>query len=155
MRTWKDLNRSLYFVLGMEKTLLVVAVGLILLVAALALVVDLGLIIASKRPEIGMLGTMGASPKTLSRSFLCLGGLLALFGLAIGVTIGVAGAWILDHFQLLAVPGQVMFVEYIPFLVRPFDLALVLGLTVVLVLAAAGYSGRRAASLAPVEALRR
>ena len=39
-----------------------VAVSLIVLVAALALVADLALIISSKRPEIGILGTMGATP---------------------------------------------------------------------------------------------
>ena len=62
VRTWRDLNRPLFFALRLEKTLMFIAVFLIVVVAAMALVSDLMLIQASKRPEIGMLGAMGASP---------------------------------------------------------------------------------------------
>jgi len=155
VRTWKDLNRSLYFVLRMEKTLLVVAVGLIVVVAALALVVDLALVISSKRAEIGMLGAMGASPRDLRRTFLALGGMLASLGLVTGTLLGAGGAWLLDHFRLLSVPGQVMFVEYFPFRLELPDLALVILVTAVLVIFSSLYAGHRAAALQPVEALRR
>ena len=77
VRTWKDLNRPLLFALRLEKAMMFVAVSLIVLVAALALVADLALIISSKRPEIGILGTMGATPAALRRAFLLLGGLVA------------------------------------------------------------------------------
>ncbi|MDX1502142.1 MAG: hypothetical protein R3325_07250, partial [Thermoanaerobaculia bacterium] len=73
--TWRDLNRGLFFALRLEKSLMFVAVFLIVLVAALALVSDLTLIIASKRPEIGMLGAMGAGPRTIERVFVLLGAL--------------------------------------------------------------------------------
>lgn len=155
VRSWRELNRSLYFVLRMEKTLLVVAVGLIVLVAALALVVDLALVIASKRSEIGMLGAMGASPTDLRRAFLFLGTLLAALGLVLGSALGAGGAWVLDRFRLLRVPGQVMFVDHIPFRLQSEDLLLVVVLTAVLVTLASLYAGHRAAALSPVEALRR
>lgn len=155
LRTWKDLNRSLYFVLRLEKTLLFVAVGLIVLVAALALVADLALVITSKRAEIGMLGAMGATPATLRRAFVVLGSLLAGAGLTLGAAAGIGGAWALDHYRLLRVPGQSMFVDYIPFHVAAGDLVLVLAITVALVLAASFYAAGRAAALRPVEALKR
>jgi lipoprotein-releasing system permease protein len=154
VRTWKELNRPLLFALHLEKALMFVAVSLIVLVAALALVADLSLIISSKRNEIGILSTMGATPAALRRAFLLLGGLVAGSGMLLGTILGVGGAWVLDHYKLVAVPGRVYFLDYVPFLVKPADLGLVLLLAAVLALASSYYAARRAASLDPVESMR-
>jgi lipoprotein-releasing system permease protein len=155
VRTWQELNRPLLFALRLEKVLMFVAVSLIILVAALALVADLALIISSKRPEIGMLGTMGATPAALRQAFVILGGLVAGFGIVTGAVLGVGTSWVLDHYKLVPVPGRVYFLDYVPFLVQPGDLVLVLLLTLLLALASALYAAKRAAALDPVEALRR
>ena len=153
--TWQDLNRPLLFALRLEKLMLFVAVSLIVLVASLALVADLALIISSKRPEIGMLGAMGAPAPDLARAFLLLGGLVAGIGMLLGATLGVGGAWVMDSYRLLRVPGQVYFLDYVPFLVKGGDLALVLATTLALALVSAFWAAQRAAALDPVEALRR
>lgn len=155
VRTWQELNRPLLFALRLEKVMMFVAVSLIVLVASLALVADLALIISSKRPEIGMLATMGATPAALRQAFVLLGGLVAGSGIALGTVIGVGGAMVLDRYRLVPVPGRVYFLDYVPFLVKPLDLALVLVLTLALALASALYAAQRAATLDPIEALRR
>jgi len=155
VRTWKDLNRPLLFALRLEKLVMFVAVSLIVLVASLALVADLALIISSKRPEIGMLGTLGATPAALRQAFVLLGGLVAGTGVLAGTTLGVGGAWVMNHYRLLKVPGRVYFLDYVPFLVQPEDLVVVLLLTFALALASSLYAAQRAAALDPVEALRR
>jgi lipoprotein-releasing system permease protein len=155
VRTWRDLNRSLFFVLRLEKAMMFVAVALIVLVAALALIADLALIISSKRSEIGMLGAMGAGPAMLRRAFLLLGALLAGLGAALGTLLGVGGSWLLDRYELIGLPGDVYVFDHVPFHVRPLDLASVLALTVALAALFSLYAARRAAALTPVEALRR
>lgn len=155
VRTWREINRPLFFVLKLEKAMIFVAVSLIVLVATLALVADLALIIANKRAEIGMLGAMGATPGALVRAFLLLGALLAYIGLALGLTFGVHGAWLLDTFRLVPLPSQVYIFDYVPFRVQGGDVAAVSGLTVVLALAFSFYAARRVAALSPVEAMRR
>jgi lipoprotein-releasing system permease protein len=155
VRTWKDLNRPLLFALRLEKALMFVAVFLIVLVAALALVADLALIISSKRPEIGILGAMGATPSHLRRAFLILGGLIAGSGTLLGATVGVGAAWALDRWKLLPVPGRVYFLDYVPFRVEAGDLVAVLAFTLALALAATLYAAQRAAALRPIEAMRR
>lgn len=155
VKTWQDLNRPLLFALRLEKTLTFVAVFLIVLVATLALVASLSLVIASKRAEIGMLGAMGATGKTLERAFRALGGLIAGIGLVLGGAGGVVAAWFLDRYRLLPVPGRVYFLDYVPFLVQGRDLAWVLLLTFALALAASTWAARRAAALDPLEAIRR
>lgn len=155
VRTWKDLNRPLFFALRLEKLVMFVAVSLIVLVASLALVADLALIISSKRAEIGMLGTMGATPAALRRAFVLLGGLVAGSGTLAGIVLGVGGSWVCDRYRLIRLPGRVYFLDYLPFLVQPADLVLTLVFTVALALAAAFYAAQRAAALDPVEAMGR
>ncbi len=153
VRTWKDLNRPLLFALRLEKALMFVAVSLVVLVAALALVADLALIISNKQAEIGILATIGATPAVLRHAFVLLGGLVAGSGMLLGTILGVGGALVMDRYKLLPVPGQVYFLDYVPFLVKPLDLTLVLLLTFVLALASAFYAAQRAASLDPIEAM--
>jgi lipoprotein-releasing system permease protein len=155
VRTWQDLNRPLLFALRLEKLVMFVAVSLIVGVAALALVADLALIISSKRPEIGMLGTMGATPADLRNAFVLLGGLVAGSGMLLGTILGVGGAWAMDRYQLLPVPGRVYFLDYVPVLVEPWDLVVTLALTFALALASSFYAAQRAAALDPIEALTR
>ena len=155
VRTWKELNRPLLFALRLEKVVMFIAVSLIVLVAALALVADLALIISSKRPEIGMLSTMGTTPAALRQAFVLLGGLIAGIGILLGTVFGVGGAFILDRYRLIQIPGRVYFLDYVPFLVQPEDLIVVLLLTFALALASSFYAAQRAAALDPVEALRR
>lgn len=155
VRTWKDLNRPLLFALRLEKALMFVAVSLVVLVAALALVADLALIISNKRSEIGILGTIGATPAALRRAFVLLGGLIAGSGMLAGTVFGVGGAWVADRYKLIRIPGQVYFLDYIPFRVEAMDLALVLLFTFLLALGSAWYAAQRAASLDPIEAIQR
>ncbi|MEM7481831.1 MAG: FtsX-like permease family protein [Acidobacteriota bacterium] len=153
LRTWREINRPLFFVLRLEKAMMFVAVSLVVLVASLSLVSSLSLVIANKKGEIGMLGAMGASGPSLSRAFLLLGGLLAGRGLLAGTLCGVVGAWLLDRFRMIRMPGDVFVFDYIPFLVRSADVAAVVGLTLFLALTFSLIAARRAAAVQPVAAL--
>ena len=154
VRTWEELNRALFFALKLEKMLMFVAVFLIVPVAAMSLITVLALLISSKRAEIGMLQAMGARPSALRRAFLVLGGLLGAIGLTLGGTLGIGGAVVLDRYQLISPPGDIYFLDHIPFLIEAADLLAVLGATVTLIAGSTLYAARRAAALRPVEALR-
>lgn len=155
VRTWKDLNKALFFLLRLEKSLMFVAVFLIVVVAAMAVVSDLMLILAHKQGELGMLGAMGTRPEDLRRIFLWLGALLVAVGAAIGTLMGIGGAVLLDRYRLLALPGDVYFLDHVPFLVRPQEVMVILAATALLAIGSAWIAAWRAASLQPIEALRR
>ncbi|HEV8239488.1 MAG TPA: FtsX-like permease family protein [Thermoanaerobaculia bacterium] len=155
LRTWEQLNRPLFFALRLEKSVMFVAVSLIVLVAAMALVADLALVITSKRAELGMLATMGATPQRLRRAFLWLGLLIAGLGTAAGAALGCGVALFLDHYRLVRLPGQIYFLDYLPFRLDAPDVAAVLAVTLTLALASALWVAQRVARLSPVEAMRR
>lgn len=155
VETWRDLNRPLFFALRLERVFLFLGVSLIVVVASLALLADLALIIANKREDLGVLLTLGSTPASLRRAFLYLGGLLAGLGTGLGSALGVGFAVTCDRLRLIRLPGEVFFVDYIPFRVRPLDLVEILAVTVGLALAASLYAAGRAAHLDPIEAMRR
>jgi lipoprotein-releasing system permease protein len=155
VRTWEDLNRALLFLLRLEKTLMFVAVFLIVVVASMAVISDLMLILAHKQAEMGMLGAMGAQPASLRRIFLWLGALLVGVGVTMGGLLGICGAWILERYQVLSLPGDVYFLDHVPFLVRPLEVGVILLATVGLTLACSWIAASRAASLRPIETLNR
>ena len=153
--TWRDLNKALLFLLRLEKSLMFVAVFLIVVVAAMAVISDLMLILTHKRAEMGMLGAMGARPEALRGIFLWLGSLLVAVGACLGSVLGIGAAWVLDRYHLLALPGDVYFLDHVPFLVRPREVGIILVATVVLTLACSWFAAARAGSLRPIEALNR
>ncbi|MFQ5525394.1 MAG: ABC transporter permease [Thermoanaerobaculia bacterium] len=153
--SWQDLNQALFFALKLEKTLMFLAVLLIVLVAALALISDIHLIIASKRGEIGILGAMGATPRTITRAFVILGGGLGLSGVALGGAAGVTAAWLLGRYQVIRLPAAVYFLDYVPFKLNPADVALVMATALTVAVVSAALAARAAAALRPVEVLHR
>jgi lipoprotein-releasing system permease protein len=152
--TWKELNRPLFFALRLEKSVMFVAVSLIVAVAALALIADLSLIAANKRREIGLLVAMGGSQATLRAAFCWLGAMLGALGTFAGAVFGSLVAVVLDRARLIRMPGDVYFLDYLPFAVPVGDLAVIVAVTLAWALACSWYGAVRVARLDPMAALR-
>lgn len=152
--TWQQLNRPLFFALRLEKSVMFVAVSLIVVVAALALVADLSLIAANKRRELGLLAAMGASASTLRAAFCWLGAMLGGIGTFAGAAVGSAAALILDRARVIRMPGDVYFLDYLPFSVPVPDLLLIVSATLAWAVGCSWYGASRVARLDPMEALR-
>jgi lipoprotein-releasing system permease protein len=141
--TWQELNRPLFF-----------ALRLIVVVAALALVADLSLIAANKRREIGLLVAMGGSAGTLRASFCWLGAMLGGIGTLAGAAVGSATALVLDRARVIRMPGDVYFLDYLPFSVPVRDLVVIVAATLLWALACSWFGASRVARLDPMAALR-
>jgi lipoprotein-releasing system permease protein len=152
--TWRDLNRPLFLALTLERTVLFLAVSLVVAVAAMALFSDLQLVAASKRRELALLAAMGADERALRRSFLLLGLLLGGGGAILGGVAGGIAAWALGRWELVRMPTGVLLFESLPFHVRGGDVAAVVGITLLLTFGCAGLGAARAARTVPAEALR-
>lgn len=152
--TWQELNRPLFFALRLEKSVMFVAVSLIVVVAALALVADLSLIAANKRREIGLLVAMGGSAATLRAAFCWLGAMLGGIGTLGGAAVGSVAALIFDRARIIKMPGDVYFLDYLPFEVPVRDLVAIVSVTLLWALGCSYFGASRVARLDPMEALR-
>jgi lipoprotein-releasing system permease protein len=148
------MNRTFFSALRFEKLGMSIAIGLIVLVAALNIVSILVLMVMEKVRDIGVLLAMGATARGIRRIFVLQGLIIAVLGTTLGVTLGTTLAWLLDRYRLVALPVDVYFIPYVPFHVRPLDVVVVSALTVGVSLLATLYPSWRAARLDPSEALR-
>lgn len=153
--TWQDLNAPLLLALRLEKRLMFLSVFLVVVVGSLALISDLSLIVANRRREIGILGTMGAPASRLRRIFLLLGLTLAGAGVGVGGAVGIAVAKMLDRFALVRLPGDAYLLDHVPFVTDPLDIVWVVALTLTTAFLCSWVGASKATALTPVEALRR
>ena len=151
---WTQLNASFFSALGLEKLGMSIAIGLIMMVAALQIVASLILLVMEKSRDIGILKTMGTSPKRISVIFMMQGTIIGVVGTVIGAAVAVALCWVLTEYRLVHIPEDVYQVAYIPFIVTVKDFVTVVVSAIVICFVATIYPSRQAAQLDPVQALR-
>ncbi len=149
-----DLNRPLLLALALERILIFVAVGLILVVAALNLLCNVAMVAAEKRRDLAVLTSLGLEPVRVRRLFLLLGLGIGAAGAFGGAAVGVATAWILDATGALPLPRGVFVVSSVPFSIDPMMVVKVVGLALLLSALASWLPSRVVARREPAEGLR-
>jgi lipoprotein-releasing system permease protein len=148
------MNRQLFEALWLEKMAISITISLIVIVAALNIVGSLVLLVMEKRPDIAILKTMGASSKGIMYVFMLQGLIIGVVGTAVGAGAGVGISWVLDHYRLIRVAGDIYQISYLPFTLLPLEFFLVMIAAIFICFIATIYPSRQAAKLKPVEALR-
>jgi len=149
-----SMNHTFFKALNIEKLLMSIAVGLIVVVAALNIITVLILMVMEKVRDIGALVALGATPGSITRIFMYQGVLIGLFGTLVGGLLGLCICRVLDTYQVVKLPVDVYYIPYVPFKVRLLDVAAVCLLTVLASFLATLYPSRQAGRLDAVEALR-
>lgn len=152
--TWIDLNRPLFSALKLERLAMLIAIGLIVLVASLNIVSNLTLMVMEKSRDIAILGAMGGTSRTVTRIFMWQGVIIGTVGTALGDLLGIVAVWYFDTYRVFELEAQVYAIPYVPFQLQWGDLALISGLAVAISFLATLYPARAASRLDPVEALR-
>ena len=148
VETWRQMNAPLSFALRLEKAVIFATVALVILVAALNIVSNIALTVVEKKRDLGVLTALGATPGSLARIYLTLGGVIGALGTGLGVVVGVSASLLLDRFEV------VYLLTHVPFAVHPREVALVSAFALATAVAAAVLPARAAARLAPGEAVR-
>src|SRR5262249_13682569 len=148
---WADMNRPLFSALWLEKVAVSLAIGLIVMVAALNIIASLILLVMEKNRDIAILKTMGASGRSITAIFLMQGVIIGIVGTLVGGTLGVTVSRVLDKYQVIRVPMDVYQVSHLPFTVLPLDLLLVVTSAILICFVATIYPSRQAAKLDPAQ----
>ncbi len=151
---WGQMNKPLFSALALEKLAVSMAIGLIVMVAALNIVATLILLVMEKHRDIAILKTMGAGAKSITAIFVLQGLLIGAVGTGLGAALGLGVSYICDRYQLIRVPADVYQVSYMPFTVLAGDFTIVVSVAVLICFVATIYPSRQAARLDPSQALR-
>jgi lipoprotein-releasing system permease protein len=151
---WTDMNQQLYSALWLEKIAISLAIGLIIIVAALNIVGTLILLVMDKHRDIAILKTMGTTAKSVTLIFVLQGLIIGIVGTAFGGALGYVIARVMDRYQVIHLPEDVYQIAYLPFTVLPLDFSLVIAGAILICFVATIYPSRQAARLDPAQALR-
>ena len=151
---WQDANRPLFTALALERRMGLFIIALIILIAALNITTTLILVVVDRGREIGILGAMGASGKSIMGIFMMEGAIIGAVGALLGVVLGTIACLIGNRYQLVSLPADVYSISNVPFHSQLRDVALAAAVAFLLSLIATIYPARAAARVRPVEMLR-
>ncbi len=162
VRDWTTQNKTWFAAVKVEKRMMFVILTLIVAVAAFNLVSTLVMTVTEKQPDIAILRTLGASPRSVMSIFMVQGGLIGLIGTAAGVASGLAIALNLDTivpaiehaFGVHFLDPSIYFISVLPSDPRAADIVPIAVISLLLSLVATVYPSWRASRVRPAEALR-
>jgi lipoprotein-releasing system permease protein len=161
-QTWAQMNQRLLGAIQVEKSVMFFILTFIIIVAAFGIMSTLITVTVQKTREIGVMKALGAASGKILRIFLLQGFIVGVFGVAIGLGLGLLTVWNINpinHFLSNVVgidlfPRDIYNFPSIPAFLTIQDL-LTIGLSALVICTLAGVlPALRAARLEPVEALR-
>ena len=116
--SWRDLNGEIFRWISTMRSVLFLALSLIILVAGFNIAGTMTIIVTEKTREIGLLLSLGASRLRVLGVFLIEGWVLGAVGVLLGGALGTALiAWFTNH--PLPLPGEVYFIDHLPARLSP------------------------------------
>ena len=151
---WKRMHRNLFSMLAMQKVMMYVILTLIILVAAFNIASALIMMVKEKVKDIAILKVMGASSKSIRRIFLSKGMVIGAVGIFLGGCGGLLLCWVLAHYPIIELPGDVYFLTTLPVTINLSDLGIIVLGTFGICACASIYPASKAAGLKPVDGIR-
>ncbi len=152
--SWSTTNRALFSALKLEKLAMGIILTLIVVVAAFNIVSTLVMVVVDRTREIGILKSMGMTDRMILRVFVIQGLWIGVIGTVIGTALGLFLAWLVDTYEIIRIPPDVYFVDRLPVSIHATDIAMIVGISVLIALTATIYPAIRALRLQPVDAIR-
>jgi lipoprotein-releasing system permease protein len=150
---WRELNRSLFSALKLEKIAMFLVLAIIILVASFSIVGNLVMVVIEKAKEIALLKTLGATDGGVMKVFVVQGFFIGLVGTALGVSLGLITCALGIAYGLPLDP-DVYYIDQLPIDVEAGSVIAV-GLAGILIsVLATLYPAHVAARLRPVEGMR-
>lgn len=159
---WTRTHANFFRAVAIEKNMMFIILGMIVLVAAINIISTLVVAVKDKQGDIAILRTLGANPRSVMGIFIAQGMLMGLIGTAVGVILGVITALNIDvivpaieqvlGFQILS--KDVYLIPELPSDLQAGDVVRISLMALGLAFAATLYPSWSAARMNPAEALR-
>jgi lipoprotein-releasing system permease protein len=159
---WTRSHANFFRAVEIEKRMMFLILGLIVLVAAINIISTLVMAVIDKQADIAILRTLGAAPRSILQIFMVQGMVLGVLGTLAGVVVGIITALNIDvivpaierllHVSFL--PSSVYLISRMPSDPQQGDIVPIAVISLVLAFLATLYPSWSASRLQPAEALR-
>ena len=159
---WRDANKSFINALNVERNVMFLILTLIIIVAAFNIISSMIMLVKDKGKDIAIMRTMGASRGMMLRIFILTGASIGVAGTLGGALLGILFATNIEGIrqfiqnltgtELFA--AEIYFLSQLPAIIEWQEVFTVIGMALVISIAATIYPAWRASRLDPVEALR-
>jgi lipoprotein-releasing system permease protein len=153
IRDWREMNKSLFSALKLEKIATFLILSIEIIVASFSIVCMLLLLIAEKSKEIAILKALGASDRAILHTFIVEGTVIGGIGTLFGVCTAFALCTGLKWFGLRLDP-DVYYIDRLPINVSGWDYFAVTIAALTICSVATIFPAWQAAQLRPVDGLR-
>ena len=134
---WWEQNGNFFEAMQMEKKALFLVLLLIILVASLNIISSLLMTVMSRRSEIALMRTLGATSKEIRNIFFYLGLAIGALGIIAGTLLGLFGMWLLTTYNIISLPADVYATSKLPIDLPLSDFAsIIIGTTVIIIISA-------------------
>lgn len=151
---WWQQNGSFFAAMEMEKKALFLVLLLIILVASLNIISSLLMTVMSRRSEIALMRTLGATKAEIRSIFFKLGLIIGSTGIFVGTLLGFLGIWILKTFDIISMPADVYGTSKLPVDLTMSDFGLIILGTSIIILLSSLYPAKKASQTDPLTVLR-
>ena len=151
---WWQQNGNFFAAMEMEKKALFLVLLLIILVASLNIISSLLMTVMSRRREIALMRTLGATKAEIKAIFFRLGLVIGSAGIVAGTMLGSLGIWILTTFDLISMPEDVYGTSKLPVDLTMSDFSFIILGTSIIILLSSLYPAKKASQTDPLVVLR-
>ena len=151
---WWQMNGNFFSALKLEKRSLFIVLMLIILIASLNIISSLLMTVMSRRKEIALLFSLGATEKEIKKTFFFLGSIIGGSGIFMGIILGWISIYILGSFDIISLPADVYGTSKLPLDLSFVDFSLILIGSVAIVLFSSYYPSYRATKINVLDTLR-
>jgi len=151
---WWQQNGSFFAAMQLEKKVYFLVLLFIVLVASLNIISSLLMTVMSRRSEIALMRTLGASKSEVKSIFFRLGLIIGSMGIAMGVVFGFIGMWLLQTFDIISLPADIYGSSKLPIDLPMSDFFMIIIGASIIIIASSLYPAKKASSLDPLSVLR-
>lgn len=154
VRSWMDLNKSMFQALELEKFAMFLVITLIVVVASFNISSLLITKAREKRKEIGILRTMGADRGFITKVFVAQGMIIGITGTLLGLILGLSIVYIADTYHLIKLNPEVYLIDYLPLKISIFEISAVVISSLFICFISSIFPARSASVAIPAEVIR-
>jgi lipoprotein-releasing system permease protein len=159
---WKKRNSSFMNALAVEKNVMFVILTLIILVAAFNIISSMIMLVQTKKADIALMRTMGASQYLIIKVFMLTGSIIGFLGTFVGVLLGVFISMNIEKIRQLITSmfgqelfsAEIYFLSKLPSNININEVLIVICISIFLTLLASIFPAWKASKISPAEALR-